>query len=815
MRVTVDLTGWVAQRVDADSDLDPEVGLLVLAALEGDEALAEYVEHGSATSVAELATEQPIEPAGAFLKSIRVEGFRGIGAPVQVGLRATPGLTIIAGRNGCGKSSIAEALEMALTGSTYRWKNKAAQWREQWRNLHQPDNAGIVVEIVEEREGITKVGVEWPADEADVNAFKAWVQRPGAKRESGTESLGWKAALDTYRPMMSYDELGGLLEAGPSALYDALAKALGVEQLTDAIRRLETRAKPLRGVGTELNARRKTLQRDAAALDDERARTVAALLKKPQPDTAQLSAVVAGSDVPNAVELAGIRALASLSAPDIGVVTDATTELRAAVQHVVDAGEQELSLRDARLRLRQHALALHNDFGDMSCPVCEGTQLSESWAASARNLIRAEGDDLSQLREARKRLESARKAARDVIGRRPSCLAADQVAALSAVVGDAHDAWGRWSAIPSSDLALAQHLEDEALPLSEAVTALRDAAAAELQTRHELWAPVASRIAGFCTDWDNWLTAKPQADALVAAVKWLKDNDIRLKNERLLPIASAARGAWSKLRQESNVELGSLTLEGANTRRRVNLSAAVDGEDTGALAVMSQGELHALSLALFLPRASMPESPFRFLVLDDPVQAMDPAKVDGLVQLLADLAETRQVVVLSHDDRLPAAARRARVGARVLEVTRAADSRVEVKVASDPTSRYLRDARALLRDKALPEDTLRKTLPGLVRFALESCAREVVFERRLGKGEALADVEALWRSKHSTSNRVSLAVFDEVKDLTPWLSRSYRKIGLGIATSGMHQGLAATTDPDVAVQYAEDMVKDIRDGQKQ
>jgi len=32
-----------------------------------------------------------------------------------------------------------------------------------------------------------------------------------------------------------------------------------------------------------------------------------------------------------------------------------------------------------------------------------------------------------------------------------------------------------------------------------------------------------------------------------------------------------------------------------------------------ALSVMSQGELHALGLALFLPRATSPDSPFRFI----------------------------------------------------------------------------------------------------------------------------------------------------------------------------------------------------------
>ena len=62
---------------------------------------------------------------------------------------------------------------------------------------------------------------------------------------------------------------------------------------------------------------------------------------------------------------------------------------------------------------------------------------------------------------------------------------------------------------------------------------------------------------------------------------------------------------------------------------------SVDGADNGtALGVMSQGEMQALGLATFLPRGCAPESPFRFIVVDDPVQSMDPSKVDGLARVL-------------------------------------------------------------------------------------------------------------------------------------------------------------------------------------
>jgi hypothetical protein len=173
------------------------------------------------------------------------------------------------------------------------------------------------------------------------------------------------------------------------------------------------------------------------------------------------------------------------------------------------------------------------------------------------------------------------------------------------------------------------------------------------------------------------------------------------------------------------------------------------------------------------------------------------------------------VIVFSHDDRLPAAARRARVGARILEVSRGADSTVIVAAGSDPTSRYLDDARALLKDADLPDETLRKTLPGLLRFAVETCARDVVFEARLSKGATLPEVEALWSDTRLTRDRVSLAIFDEVRPLDTWLTRTYRKVGLGVSTSAMHAGLAPGTDPVFAYEAVASLVKDIRERQKQ
>ena len=176
---------------------------------------------------------------------------------------------------------------------------------------------------------------------------------------------------------------------------------------------------------------------------------------------------------------------------------------------------------------------------------------------------------------------------------------------------------------------------------------------------------------------------------------------------------------------------------------------------------MSQGELHSLALSLFIPRATLPESPFRFIVIDDPVQSMDPARVDGLARVLQAASKDRQVVVFTHDDRLPEAVRRLNIKATVVEVTRKEGSLVSTRVSKDPVSRYLEDAFTLAKTTDLPQEVARRVVPGLCRQAIEAACMETIRRRRIGRGEPHADVEDLLESLTSTKSLAALALFDD------------------------------------------------------
>ncbi len=761
--------------------------------------------------------EAPAPATGAFLRSLQVTGFRGIGATVTLTLEPTPGLTVLAGRNGSGKSSIAEGLELLLTGMTYRWKNKkSTQWSEQWRNLHHDGPTEIVADIVEQGSGPLTLRTRWDVEATTVGDHATTVQRTvnGKKGPALDASvLGWASSLETYRPMLSYDELGGLLESGPSELYDALAKVLGTEQLAQALTRIKHRLTLTSTPLKTAKADRKSLQADAGALDDERAQAVASLLRKVSPDTGKVRELATGVTLPDHGVVASLRTLSQLQCPDPATVGRAAQRLRDAVSAMADAGEAEAARRVARLDVRRQALQLHAVHGEQTCPVCNEGWLDDTWVQVSRDLVAREEADLQELSDARAELDAARRALRAHVQQRPAATDHAPTEDLKGAVAAVRTAWDALAATPSSDLALADHLELHAEDLASTVGLVRAGANAALTERDDAWGPLAARISAWCATWDECLAKQPVVDRLTAAETWLKENDTRLKNERIAPISEAARHAWALLRQESNVDLGHLKLEGQATRRRVNITAAIDGMDAGsALPVMSQGELHALALALFLPRASLDESPFRFVLLDDPVQAMDPAKVDGLVALLSEMAATHQVVVFSHDDRLPAALRRSNASARILEVSRGTQSEVRISSAEDPPTRYLRDADALCRDDKVPAETLRRTLPGLLRMAVEAAARDRFYAARLTRGDALAEVETVWNDAHGTSQRVSLAVYDEVRSLDDWLRTESRKKGLGVATSGFHKSLNTGTAPSDAVHHARRMVDDVKAG---
>src|SRR5690606_39096994 len=205
---------------------------------------------------------------------------------------------------------------------------------------------------------------------------------------------------------------------------------------------------------------------------------------------------------------------------------------------------------------------------------------------------------------------------------------------------------------------------------------------------------------------------------------WLKATAEDMREARFAPLAAATVSNWKTLGADSSVVLSGVKLAGSKTTRKIDLQVQVDGRDAPGVAVLSQGEVNCMALSLFLPRAITQTGPFRFVLIDDPVQAMDQVRVGGLAQVLHGAAQHLQVVVFTHDMRLVSSVRRQQLPATILEVHRHANSRLEVREFVTPHIRYLKDASAVAYSKGTSDELPRRVVPGFCRMAVEAACQE-------------------------------------------------------------------------------------------
>lgn len=787
---------------------------LVLSAFQGPGELRAALGGRATTTLAAQAAAPTL--TATYLAAIEVEGFRGIGPPVTLSLEPSPGLTLVVGRNGSGKSSFAEALEMLLTGSNRRWTERAKVWQDGWRNLHHgpPRIAGRF-----RRDGQrTPMTVErrW-ADDADVAGSLLTID---GRRRDLTEN-GWSQALESWPPLLSHNELGRILEGRPSELYDALAKILGLGEIAAA----ETLLRDIRVEADrqirEQERQAATLLEQLAGLDDERAGSVAAALGQKPWDLSAVERAISANPV--AVEERGaltrLRELSTLPVLPRDRVDQAVVDLREVGHDLERLRGTDAALARETANLLRQALQVHGAGHEgTDCPVCNSPGvITYQWKLRAGARIQELEAQASSVAAVHQRARRLLLEARQLVSAPAPVLR--EAGEVGVDAGPALACWALWGAVPEGDdvIQVAAHLEGGAPPLIAAVAAVRAAAAAELERREDRWRPLGRALAAWLPSARLAEEERARLPRMKAAEAWLKGAHQQLREQRFAPIADQVQAHWQDLRQSSSVQLGQLRLEGTgtSTQRRLSLDVSIDGEPGSALGVMSQGELNCLALSLFLPRARMPESPFRFIVIDDPVQAMDPVKVEGLARVLDGVARDRQVVVLTHDDRLPEAVRRLDMEATIIELVRREQSVVELRAAFDPVRRHIEDALAVAQSANLPAETHR-VVPGFCRLALEAAAREAVTRRLARAGTPYGEIERALERPTTLLMWLALALLgDETRagEVMTHLNRQSPAAAdaVAICNRGAHE--AVTRDQQMAtIRAVEQLTARLREG---
>lgn len=746
--------------------------------------LSLLAEHGQA---APAASSAPADGGRVFVTGISIEGFRGIGPPATLSLDARPGLILVVGPNGCGKSTFAEGAERALTGTTVRWDGAGGDARANWRNVHHEQRAKVAISLRGAQDGVdSTIAVEWGAnDQFDVARRTI---KPAGAQVAVVER--WLAALEVFPPLLPYAALDAVVSGTASALFDAFDGLLGLADLERAVKAVGVHE----SVATALLDTEKRAQEEAGAAC--RASGIADLVALAD----EIAARDADADAISARVLdrqgstsdRDVDAYAAIDVVDQRAVLAAAERLERARAEVASLASAQASRAAGLADLLVAALRVHSAGVSVPCPVCRQGTLDDAWRQGAVTQV-------DQLREELGQLDLARTADREAVAALEAELPSvarlrpiDEVpAGVDLLAGRAALAQALRAGVEPS------HLVDHFVEVAALVDACRSQANERRDDRARLSGPCIEAVARWSTAWDAANGAAAAKKTAVAAKKWLRGEIQRLRDVRLTVISEHTQRIWGRLRQTSTIELGPLELLSSGTQRKLGLRCLADGRPAMARSVLSQGELHALALALFLPRALHPDSPFGFVLIDDPVQALDQLKVDGLAEVLADVARTHQVIVFTHDGRLPEAVERLGLPATVLEVSRGAESTVAVTLGGDAVSRALDEAGALASDTKLTTELALVAIAASCQAAVEASALRAFRRHPRVKGLTLDELDAAIDTASTTWDTVSLGLHGEVRTSTAAGVESRARKVIGTLRSSTHEQLTGWTPRDL------------------
>lgn len=707
--------------------------------------------------VRELAARQPDEPSRLLvgriwrIASVAVTGLGGVGrlTPGCLDLDPVPGLTVVRGPNGSGKTSIAKAVELSLRSTAGVGEEASG---DLWATTLLADGAPQAKVEVTLTSGCDRFEIHTLLGRDGEAATSAVLTDHDGAHEL---DLGqdWQDAVVASRACYSYSRLQSRLQSTKDLqifLEELLVLGPAWQDVRDE---LDRRSRQGNDAAKEFKkalgqAKRKDQEVGVRFRADPRRPSPLPDIEWPRVDE-NIEAWI------DRTGLGGAEQASTITAGD--EIEDTVT----AVAAHLDEAEQGLSAAEDHLRSPELTRVTHHvgsllensRLADEQCPLC-GTPTD--WRAHAQRLI-------SGHREWDRHAARVQEAIGDIVdwaerALRPSLGACvpggpdDLVSALGEAVRSdgcrAHSATHR----VAQDL-LGWLASEEASGWLAAVRRGSDASAQWRRERAEL-------VAVFLDVWRRNQGAACDADAWATAAKTLDAVQVRMRQERQDGVTSLLRSAVAELLPDAHIEIGEIT-HGGGARQRRGVTVAMEiGARTATLGMLSSGQRNALLLAPLTMSAAA--SPFGFRLVDDPIHALDDTRVDLVAAQLVRLAETHQVVVFTHDPRLEEHLRARVPTMSVIAVDRDPTTQtVAWSQHSTPWDALLKDADRLREharsDGWQADASVESVVLGLCRNALDGAIRQTVISYAVRHGE---DVEqALGRlDKKETRKRIKHVV---------------------------------------------------------
>lgn len=590
-----------------------------------------------------------------LLRSLTVTGFRGAKDRVELVLEHDRGLTVLHGENGSGKSSIAEALRMALegrTGATHLGSVDNKGVHQIWGNSDERSQ-GVSSSLV-----VVSLCDEFSGDLFEIRATVGndEVTRHGKLISGGDDKTfdsdsnawnSWNEAVRTSPPVLAYAELAEELQK-KSDLNTWLTSCLAMD---NAVRLFETRVKERHEEAKSAFERIERARKEAIVRlrNADTAGTVSGLVDIVEVAWEELSTVEARDDwlarQRLRPQLRGDEALPLSTASDISTwVTDFSAAETAYVETSLSALTTQVA--NALVDLDEQVRGSLQDANRDRCPAC-GSQ-SDNW----REHLHRQSLSLTVQREA---ASSLRRVVREAGSKflKPSAACMRVLKSLDTSEADF-----------KHGLSLLQQVDEQSgaageldVPYLRSLRELSSWVSSPVATGYIVRAVEASGLKHEweCNRWDavadyvdtwnqDWSIASTAADWKAAVGKWNSELG-SLRKARALDLRLLVAPAVEQLLGDVGFTLDGLDITKAASSLKLKNKNLEDVQ----LSHLSAGQRNALILGPVLATAE--GGIFAFTLLDDPVHAFDDFRVDRLAATLSAMGTRQSVILTTHDGR--------------------------------------------------------------------------------------------------------------------------------------------------------------------
>ncbi|GAA2862612.1 ATP-binding protein [Pseudonocardia halophobica] len=735
---------------------------------------------------------------------IEVSGIGGISrlVPSPVTFLPVRGITVIRGLNGQGKTSLARALECALSGRRDLADEVSG---ELWNAalLTQGSAVGTVSVGLVSGSARLDVTVDFPRDgEAGIRA----ALDEGSGAEPVVLGSGWQRALAAARASYSYGALQSRLvesRALQGFLEELLLLGPAWEQVRAAVSdRAERATEAKRTVENALTAGKRRER-------EIRERISAHGVVDPPP-----------SILWPRVQ-AGLDADAWLRSLDLGAESNGS--VRVSGDHEQRIADIRCALIDAeaRLDLAEQALdapgiagAAHHieqilaidAIDDAVCPLCGA---ASAWRDHAREVVAG----LRDRSEAAGLVMGALTDLRDwATAELEPLLASEITGGPEAELTAFREATAQGCHARSAAHACAGPLlaAVTSQPYRDWLETMRSWSQAAVAWRDEL-----VTITRTCADvMRENMAAAADAGVWKKAQDTLDDLQLTLRQRRQDAVTRQMHAALTRMLPDAAVELSAIRHQGTIKQQRgVDVTLTIGGQEA-TLGMLSSGQRNAL---LLTPLTVLDgAAPFGFLVVDDPVHALDDTRVDLLAQEFSRLAGERQVIVLTHDPRLEEHLRARHADLTVVELYRDPVARtVSWTRHTEPWQSLLDDAREIRKSATTDgwayTEPLMSVVAGLCRTAVDGAIRQATITRAVQRSEDVEQALTDLADALTTGARIKLVTASAGgKTELPALERA-RAGHLRFWNEGAHGQLDETVDLDAVLDVTEAACRELAD----